>query len=109
MLWLGEVDPTQKSWTATRRKRAIGQQNRDGPRATGQGCQRLGENLHGRVIEHLLDHDLVDLPGAFTGDHQPGTNLSEFNTVGNIQHTIEDTETGIRGIVDSHISLHTDR
>ncbi len=108
MLRLRQVDPAKQPWPTRRRERAIRQQNRDRAGATGQSCQRLGEILHRRIVQHLLDHDLVDLAGALARNHQAGANLAQLDAVGDIEYAVENAEAGIRSVVNGNIPLDTE-
>jgi len=57
---------------------------------------------------HLLDHDLVDLTGTFTSNDQAGANLPQLNPVGDIENTVENTETGVGEIINRGIPSDTE-
>ena len=97
-------DAAQQASPFRPEKGTVGQQNRHGAGAAGQGGQRGGEVLHVPLLQHAGDHDVVDLPGALAGDHQAGPDLAQLDPVGHVEDAVQHPQAGVGDVVDRRVA-----
>ena len=72
------------------------------PDRSGTARQRLNgffEDFHAAGFEEPVYGCIHNLPGGFTGNYQPGSDLSKLDGIGDLDHSVENTQTCIGNIV----------
>ena len=81
-------------------ERAVGHQHGDRPGAAGQRGQRvLEQSPCSALLQHALDHDVVDLAGRLAGDDQAGPDLAQLDAVGDLDDAVEHAQAGVAEVV----------
>src|SRR5262249_58771394 len=64
-------------------------------------------SFHRRLIRHAFDGDVVDFAGCFARDNQPGATLAELDPVGDVDDSVQHTQTRIAHVVNERRAAHT--